>query len=70
MDEIKNNKVSFNVVPITDNDKEAVKNSLKQYFFHDKPLSASLGLIEEEESVIQFENFCIDLLQFGELIGM
>jgi len=56
-------------VPITDNDKEAVKNSLKQYFFRDKPLSASLGLIEEE-SVIQFENVCIDLLQFGELIGM
>ncbi|XP_026817806.1 dopamine N-acetyltransferase-like isoform X2 [Rhopalosiphum maidis] len=63
--EIKNNKVSFNVVPITDNDKETLKNFLRQYFFRDEPLSASLNLIEEEESVIQFENFCIDLLQFG-----
>uniref|UniRef100_A0A2S2PHN2 N-acetyltransferase domain-containing protein n=1 Tax=Schizaphis graminum TaxID=13262 RepID=A0A2S2PHN2_SCHGA len=42
-----------------------LKNSLRRYFFRDKPLSASLGLIEEEESVIQFENICIDLLHFG-----
>jgi len=68
MDTIKNTKVSFKIVPITDNDKEVVINSLKQYFFRDEPLCASLGLIEEKESVIQLENFCVDLLQNGELI--
>jgi len=68
MDEIKNTKVSINVVPITDNDKQVVMNSLKQYFFRDEPLCASLGLTEEKESVIQLENFCADLLQSGELI--
>lgn len=68
MDEIKNTKDSINVVPITDNDKQAVMNSLKQYFFYDEPLCASLGLTEEKESVIQLENFCADLLQSGELI--
>lgn len=68
MDEIKNTKDSINVVPITDNDKQVVMNSLKQYFFHDEPLCASLGLTEEKESVIQLENFCADLLQSGELI--
>jgi len=66
MDKIKNKKVSFNILPITNNDKETVKNSLRQYFFRDEPISASIGLLEEKESVIQFENFCIDLLQFGE----
>jgi len=66
MDEIKNKKVSFNILPITKNDAETVKNSLRQYYFRDEPLSASIGLLEEKESVIQFENFCIDLLQFGE----
>ncbi|XP_027852763.2 arylalkylamine N-acetyltransferase 1-like [Aphis gossypii] len=65
MDKIKNKKVSFNILPITNNDKETVKNSLRQYFFRDEPISASIGLLEEKESVIQFENFCIDLLQFG-----
>ncbi|XP_015363578.1 PREDICTED: dopamine N-acetyltransferase-like isoform X1 [Diuraphis noxia] len=65
MDEIKNTKVSINVVPITDNDKQVVMNSLKQYFFRDEPLCASLGLMEEKESVVQLENFCADLLQSG-----
>ncbi|KAE9537685.1 hypothetical protein AGLY_006708 [Aphis glycines] len=80
MDTIKNTKVSFNIVPITDNDKEVVINSLKQYFFRDEPLCASSGLMEEKESVIQLENFCVDLLrneisfmavstETGELIG-
>ncbi|XP_022168222.1 dopamine N-acetyltransferase-like [Myzus persicae] len=65
MDEIKNTKVSINVVPITDNDKQVVMNSVTQYFFRDEPLCASLGLMEEKESVIQLENFCSDLLQCG-----
>ncbi|XP_022182153.1 dopamine N-acetyltransferase-like [Myzus persicae] len=63
MDKIK--KVSFNIVPITDNDKEIVQNSLRQYFFRDEPLSASLGLIEEKESLTEFENFCVDLIKYG-----
>ncbi|CAI6343515.1 unnamed protein product [Macrosiphum euphorbiae] len=65
MDEIKNTKVSINVLPITDNDKQIVMNSVKQYFFRDEPLCASLGLMEEKESVIQLENFCADILQSG-----
>lgn len=69
MDEIKNTKVSINVVPITDNDKQVVMNSVTQYFFRDEPLCASLGLMEEKESVIQLENFCSDLLQCGELLN-
>lgn len=68
MDTIKNTKVSFNIVLITDNDKEVVINSLKQYFFRDEPLCASSGLMEEKESVIQLENFCVDLLRNGEFI--
>jgi len=69
MDEINNTKVSINVVPITDNDKQNVMNFLKQYYFRDEPLCASLGLMEEKVSVIQLENFCIDVLQSGELIN-
>ncbi|XP_025204683.1 dopamine N-acetyltransferase-like [Melanaphis sacchari] len=65
MDTIKTTKVSFNIVPITDDDKKAVINSLKQYFFRDEPLCACSGLIEENESVIQLENFCVDLLKDG-----
>ncbi|XP_060870316.1 arylalkylamine N-acetyltransferase 1-like [Metopolophium dirhodum] len=65
MDEIKNNKVSFNIVPITDNDKQIIQNSLRQYFFHDEPLCVSLELIEERESLIEFENFCTDLIKYG-----
>lgn len=68
MDHTKNTNVSFNVVAITDNDKLVVMNSLKQYFFRDEPLCASLELIEEKESVIQLENFCANLLQSGEFI--
>jgi len=69
MDEIKNTNISINVVPITDNDKQVVMNSLKQYFFYDEPLCASLGLTEEKESVIQLEKFCADILQSGKLIN-
>jgi len=68
MDTIKSTKVSFKIVPITDNDKEVVINSLKQYFFRDEPLCASSGLMEEKESVIELENFCVDLLRNGEFI--
>lgn len=70
MDQIKNINVSFNVVPITDNDKQVVMNSLKKYFFRDEPLCASLMLIEEKESVIQLENFCSNLLESGEFIDI
>lgn len=70
MDEIKNTKVFITIVPITDNDKQVVMDSLKQYFFHDEPLCASLALTEEKESVIQLENFCADILQSGELINI
>jgi len=70
MDEIKNTNVFINVVPITENDKEVVMKSLKQYFFRDEPLSASLGLMEEKESVIELENFCYDLLQCGKLLNI
>ncbi|XP_026816934.1 dopamine N-acetyltransferase-like [Rhopalosiphum maidis] len=65
METIKNTKVSFKIVPITDNDKEVVINFIKQNFFRDEPLCASLGLIEEKESVIQLEKFCVDALQNG-----
>jgi len=70
MDDTKHKNVSINVVPITDNDKQVVMDSLKQYFFRDEPLCASLALTEEKESVIQLENFCADILQSGELINI
>lgn len=65
MDEIKNTKVSIKIVPKTENDKQVVMDCVKQYFFPDEPLCASLGLMEEKESVIQLETFCADLLLSG-----
>lgn len=59
-------KRTYNIVPITDQDRHSVMNLLKTYFFHDEPLNASIALIEETESVIKLENFCDTYLQNGE----
>jgi len=69
MEEVKNTKVSFNIVPIS-GDKQIVMNFVKQYFFRDEPLCASVELLEEKESVIELGNFCADLLKSGELMNI
>ncbi|KAE9537435.1 hypothetical protein AGLY_006458 [Aphis glycines] len=71
MDKIKNKKVSFNILPITNNDKETVKNSLRRYFFRDEPISASIGLLEEKESIYFYlgVSFMAVSTETGEMMG-
>ncbi|XP_022182146.1 dopamine N-acetyltransferase-like [Myzus persicae] len=65
MDDVKKSNISFDIVPITDNDKQIVQNSLKKYYLRDEPLSASVGFLEEEESIIRFEKACAGIIKHG-----
>lgn len=60
------NKRTYNILPISDLDRNSAMNSLKKYFFLDEPLNASIRLIEETDSVQQLENFCDTYLRNGE----
>lgn len=70
MEEINKTKLSYKIKPITDNDIPAVISLLKNSFFHDEPLNASVGLTEENGSVTKLEEFCKTYLLTGELVSL
>lgn len=67
MDETSNAQRSYSIVPITANDIQTVAAFLKKFFFRDEPLNVAIGLLEETDSAIKLENYCIGCLKYGKL---
>jgi len=65
MDETDQTKRSYSIVPSTAKDKPTVAAFLRKFFFRDEPLNVAIQLLEETDSAVKLENYCINYLQYG-----
>jgi hypothetical protein len=68
MNKFNNKTYSYNIVPITFDDKKNVKEFLTNFFFRQEPLIVCLKLFEDVNSLEKLKNYGFRTLDNGELI--
>lgn len=59
---------SFNILPVTSNDKQIIVEFLKTAFFQQEPLIVCLKLNEDTESLEKLQNYAFKNLESGKFI--
>lgn len=61
------NKCAYSVVSITAEDKQAVIEFLRKFFFRDEPLILGIDMLDDIDSLSKLENYCFNFVDNGEL---
>jgi len=61
------NKFVYSIIPTTAEDKQVVIAFLKKFFFRDEPLILGIDMQEDIDSLSELENFCVRVVDNGEL---
>ncbi|XP_050433453.1 arylalkylamine N-acetyltransferase 1-like isoform X2 [Adelges cooleyi] len=55
----------FSIEAITSEDRQAVIEFLKKFFYRDEPLNNALGLMDDAKAIVKLEAYCNSLLDSG-----